>query len=395
MKNRLVILICPLLSISLFGQEIQCFSEQPIFINGTDGYECYRIPAIIKDVNGYLLAFAEGRVHGCNDFGDVDIVMKRSRDNGQTWQEMEVIVDEGEMQSGNPAPVVDQLDPEYRDGRIFLFYNNGIASEHQTRLGKGLRTVHFITSIDHGRTWSKSRDITLQVHKPNRPDIDPSYNFEEDWRSFANTPGHALQLQKGEQRGRLFIPANHSSGPPINGFMDYNAHAFYSDDHGGSFSLSPSIEVPSSNESIAVELSNGQIMQNIRQQSGEDRKRLVALSSDGGASWMNTYFDSTLISPVCQASIIEYELPNGQNALLFSNPESRNKREKMTVKLSFDDGDSWSAKRLVRSGESAYSDLVVQEDSFVGLLYEHGNDGGIHYAHFNLSWLLGSKNHID
>ena len=299
------------------------------------------------------------------------------------------------MQSGNPAPVVDQLDPQYKDGRIFLFYNNGIASEHETRLGKGLRTVHFITSADHGKTWSEAEDITMQVHKPYRPDIDPDYKFDEDWRSYAITPGHALQVEKGEKRGRLFIPANHSEGPPLEGFMDYRAHAFYSDDHGASHELSSSINVPSSNESIAVELSNGLIMQNIRQQSGEERKRLVALSADGGETWLKTYFDSTLISPVCQASIIEHHLPKGQRVLLFSNPESTDRREKMTIKMSYDDGATWPIKRTIRSGESAYSDLVIQEDSNIGLLYEHGNDGGIHYSYFNLPWLLGGENRID
>lgn len=395
MKKLLFILMLLLFTTSSIGQDIQLFSEQPIFLNGQDGYACYRIPAIVKSVNGDLLAFAEGRVHGCNDFGDVDIVMRRSTDNGKNWQELVVLIDHGEMQSGNPAPVVDELDPRFRDGRIFLFYNNGIASEHATRQGKGLRTVHFITSIDHGKTWFEGRDITLQVHRPKRPDISPIYNFEEDWRSYANTPGHGLQLNKGEYKGRLFIPANHSSGPPMERFMEYNAHAFYSDDHGATFQLSQSIHVPSSNESIAVELSNGNIMQNIREQSGDQRKRLVALSSDGGTSWNRTYFDSTLITPVCQASILSYEMPTGEKAILFSNPHSKDKRRKMTVMMSQDEGVTWPVKRLVRSGASAYSDLVQQDNGLIGLLYEHGNDGGIHYANFNYSWLIGSENRID
>jgi len=377
------------------AQEAQKFTEQQIFSNGTDGYNCYRIPAIITAKNGDLLAFAEGRVLGCNDFGNVDIVLKRSTDQGKTWSAIQVVADNGTMQSGNPAPVLDRYDARFTDGRIFLFYNNGIASEHATRMGNGLRTVLYKTSIDHGITWSESTDITSSVHRPYRPEMNKEYKFEEDWRSYANTPGHALQLQKGKYAGRIFVPANHSIGVPQNNFNDYRAHAFYSDDHGKTWQLSPSIEVPSSNESIAVELSDGTLMQNIRHQSGIQKERLVALSRDGGESWTSTYFDSVLISPVCQSSILSYTMAHGKHAILFSNPESKTNRQNMTVKMSLDDGKSWPIKRVVRAGESAYSDLVEQKDSSIGLLYEHGNDGGIHYANFNMAWLLGGKNYND
>ncbi len=393
MKSVLYILIAQLVCFVGISQDVQSFQEQPIFRNGSDGYACFRIPAIIKVSNGHLLAFAEGRVSGCNDFGDVDIVSKTSKDNGQTWSNLKVVADNGSLQSGNPAPVEDLLDPRYKDGRIFLVYNNGIASEHETRLGQGLRNILYITSTDFGNTWSAPTDITLSVHKPRRPDLNRDYNFKEDWRSYANTPGHAIQLKKGSHKGRLFIPANHSEGEPQSGFNDYRAHAFYSDDHGETWQLTENVDIPSSNESIAVELPDGSIMQNIRQQNGEKRHRLVAKSHDGGATWSETYFDSTLISPVCQASIISHTLSTGREVILFSNPESKKRRENLTIKMSFDQGQSWPVKRTVRTGESAYSDLVIQDNDDIGVLYEHGNNEGIHYASFNMEWLLGGENY--
>ena len=142
------------LSTPSFGQSIQTFKEQALFTNGTDGYNCYRIPAIITAPNGDLLAFAEGRVKGCNDFGDVDIILKRSEDNGLTWGALTVVASNGQLQAGNPAPVVDFLDPEYPNGRIFLFYNIGDASEHAIREGNGLREILYITSTDNGQTWT-------------------------------------------------------------------------------------------------------------------------------------------------------------------------------------------------------------------------------------------------
>ncbi|WP_232047040.1 sialidase family protein [Sphingobacterium daejeonense] len=52
---------------------------------GMMGYASYRIPAIIKNKNGELIAFSEGRVDHAGDYGNVDIVYKVSKDNGKTW----------------------------------------------------------------------------------------------------------------------------------------------------------------------------------------------------------------------------------------------------------------------------------------------------------------------
>lgn len=371
------------------AQEAQHFRELSLFENGKEGYACYRIPAIITAPNGDLLAFAEGRVKGCNDYGNLDIVMKRSKDNGLSWSDLIVAVDNGNLQAGNPAPVVDLLDKRFPEGRIFLVYNTGNNHEGEVRKGHGLREVWYITSTDLGQTWTEPVNITLSVHRPNQPEINPAYTFSEDWRSYANTPGHAIQLQKGKYAGRLFIPANHSAGEPQEKFNEYRAHAFYSDDHGASWELSESVAIPSSNESIAVELADGRVMQNIRHQNGESRNRIVAISNDGGATWDSTYFDSQLISPVCQASILGYKTAMEEQVLLFSNPASKDRRENMTVRVSYDEGKNWNISRQVRPGASAYSDLVIQKDQQIGLLYEHGNGGGIHYAHFNYAWLVG------
>jgi len=81
--------------------------------------------------------------------------------------------------------------------------------------------------------------------------------------------------------------------------------------------------------------------------------------------------------------------------LLFSNPNSKERRENMTVRVSYDDGQTWLLSRIVREGESAYSDLVIQDSGAIGLLYEHGNDDGIHFAHFKYEWLINGRNHTD
>lgn len=335
-----------------------------LFENGTGNYNCYRIPAIVKAPDGSLLAFAEGRLENCGDFGNVDILLRRSEDGGKNWSKMEVVADFGVLQAGNPAPVVDYFDPDYPQGRIFLFYNTGDVSEQDMRLGKGTREVHYISSIDQGKTWSKPTNITEEVHFNKT-----TTQGHLDWRTHASTPGHALQFKRGAYQGRIYIPANHSKGDPQDRFNEYRAYGFYSDDHGKTWSVSPDIDVPSSNEAIGTELPNGDLMLNIREQNGKTKQRLVALSSDGGASWKETYFDPSLITPVCQSSILLFEQKN-QSLLIYSGPNSPDKREKMTLKFSLDGGKSWVKEKEVYAGGAAYSDLVQVDEEQVGLFYE-------------------------
>lgn len=362
--------------------------ETVVFQNGEGGYRCYRIPAVIKAPNGELLAFAEGRVTDCGDFGDVDIVLRTSTDSGKTWGALRRAADYNTFQVGNPAPVFDLTDPRFPNGRLFLIYNTGTASEADVRAGKAIREVWYVTSTDTGKTWSEPVNITEQVNRPNKPSVNPRYTFEEDWRSYANTPGHALQLAQGEHKGRIYVAANHSAGPPQAQFRDYQAHGFYSDDHGKTWQLSPTIPYPGGNESTAAETTGGGLLINIRNQSGDVKNRLLAHSPDAGATWEPVRIAQDLPDPVCQGSMVNYRTANGQNLLLFSNANSQTKREKITVRVSQDNGINWSMGREIYAGSSAYSDLVVQHDGRIGVVYEKDNYNRIVYAQFSYDWLV-------
>ena len=103
------------------------------------------------------------------------------------------------------------------------------------------------------------------------------------------------------------------------------------------------------------------------------RSRQIAFSDDGGASWTNQHHDAALIEPTCQASVRRHRA-NGEDAILFSNPASKTERTKMTVRASFDDGQSWSTQRLLNEGPSGYSDLATMPDGRIGCLYEAGEE---------------------
>ncbi|MES2773032.1 MAG: sialidase family protein [Bacteroidota bacterium] len=349
----------------------------PVFVSGTEGHKSYRIPAVIGLPNNDILAFCEGRVNGAGDFGDINIVMKRSSDKGKTWNAVQTVVDADDLQAGNPAPVLDLDDPAFPDGRIFLFYNTGNNHEGEVRKGKGLREVWFKTSADNGATWSSAVNITTEVHRPKQPQVNASYNFSEDWRSYANTPGHAMQFQAGKYKGRIYVAANHSVGEPKQKAADYFAHGFYTDDHGKTFHLSETINLPGGNEATAAEISNDGLLFNARNQKGDVRARIVAKSNDGGQSWNSISFDKNLPDPVCEGSILNIGMKKGKHLLAFCNAADTVNRNNLTLRISFDEGLTWEKKILIDKAEkgtgkdfTAYSDIVRMNKKGIGVLYE-------------------------
>lgn len=351
-----------------------------VFASGSEGHKSYRIPAMVSLPDGGLLAFCEGRVNGAGDYGDVNIVLKKSKDNGKTWGSLQTVVDYDVLQAGNPAPVLDLTDPLYPKGRLFLFYNTGNNHEGEVRKGKGYREVWYKTSVDGGETWSDAVNITVMVHRPKQPQINPEYNFEEDWRSYANTPGHAIQLSSGKWKGRIYVAANHSAGDPQDRFKDYKAHGFYTDDHGKTFKLSETVEIEGGNENMATELNNDRLMLNFRNQEGSIRQRIVAISSDGGVKWDTTYFDKNLPDPVCQGTILTIGQQKGKSILAFCNAADTLNRDNLTLRISYDEGRTWKYNYLVDKNETqekgdytAYSDIVKQSDNTIGVLYERKN----------------------
>lgn len=360
--------------------------ETVVFKGGTEGHKVYRIPAIISLSNEDLLAFAEGRVNGSDDFGDVNLVLKRSQDYGKTWSELQMLVDYDSLQAGNPAPVVDMFDPNYPEGVVYLFFNTGNNHEYDIRMNRGVREVWVMQSFDLGKTWENPVNITSQTHRPNNPNFNTDYTFKEDWRHYANTPGHAFQFQQGKYKGRIYVAANHSKGDPQDNFSEYQAHGFFTDDHGKTYGISEAISIPGSNESIAAELPNDRMIMSIRNQKGDIRQRIIAYSSDGGDTWDSEEFNEDLPDPVCQGSIISLTDSKNQFILVHSNNADTANRNNLSVKFSYDEGKTWPKTILIdgvkdpgNSAYTAYSDLVVPKQNMIGVIYEKNNYSEIVY----------------
>ncbi|WP_080903239.1 exo-alpha-sialidase [Parabacteroides sp. Marseille-P3160] len=327
-----------------------------VFRKNQDGYACFRIPAIIQSKTGTLLAFAEARKNSCSDTGDIDLVLKRSEDGGKTWSKMITVWDDGDNVCGNPTPVIDQT-----TGRIILVSCWNLGEDHEKEIiaqtSKNSRRIFILYSENDGETWSAPKEITSTVKR-------------SEWTWYATGPCHGIQLQNKRYKERLVIPANHI----VAGTKLYHSHIIYSDDKGETWNLGGVVREHGGNESSVVELGNGDLMLNMRNYNREENKtRSIAVSSDGGKTWSEMKYLPELIEPVCQGSTLNYNKSGkNSNKLLFSNPASTDKREKMTIRLSEDNGKTWPCSHLVYPGPSAYSDLVNLPEGNIGLLYEYG-----------------------
>ena len=175
----------------------------------------------------------------------------------------------------------------------------------------------------------------------------------------------------------------------VRGSKRQQSHVILSDDGGKSWRLG-GVVGPHCDESQVVERSDGSLMLNIRSYRGKHR-RIVAISKDGGETFSNPVEDEALIEPVCQASILR--LAKGPGEILFSNPAST-KRERMTVKLSQDDGKTWPHALVLHAGPAAYSSLAVLPSGEIACLYERGERTAyetITLARFSREALIGHQ----
>lgn len=353
--------------------DVDAPQQMPLFVAGEGDYHTYRIPALVVSQRGTLLAFCEGRRSGRGDSGNIDLLLRRSFDGGRTWQEVQVVWDDGPNTIGNPCPVVDRA-----SGTIWLPLTRNLGHDNERAIkagtAEGTREAWITYSRDDGATWATPVDITRQV-KPS------------DWGWYATGPGCGIQ----SARGRLLIPCDHS----VLGSQEYRSHVIYSDDGGQSWQLGGAIG-PRMNECQMIERTDGELLMNMRSYR-EEHCRAIATSRDGGLTWSSPQPDRALIEPVCQASLIRYTdaRQHDRDRLVFANPASR-RREKLTVRLSYDEGRTWPVAQPLWEGPAAYSALAALEDGTLVCLYERGEQGPyetLTLARFGIDWLSDGADH--
>ena len=335
------------------------------FAAGMDGYNSFRIPAVVRTGRGTLVAFAEGRVNSSADSGNIDIVARRSADNGCTWGSLEVVANYGDNTIGNPSPVVDP-----RTGRIVLLAttNAGDVTEAEIDAGQVTsaqsRRVWVLSSGDDGRTWTKPREITASVKRG-------------DWRWYATGPGHAVVITQGPHRGRLIVSADHTTAASPDATTSITGvNDLYSDNDGRTWHLGFTADNPDTsadvhgNETTAAELPDGRLYFNSRNSSGPaGEQRADAYSDDAGLRLSRDLeVQPTIAGPAVEGSVLQ--LTGGP--LIYSGPADESARADMTIRESSDGGATWTTADQVSTALAGYSDLVQLPGKTIGLLYETG-----------------------
>ncbi len=338
MKYLLIIFI-----ISLTGcnprQTQVLFASEP-----EQNVACYRIPSLVTAPDGTLIAVCDQRVPSCADLKgnrDINIVMRTSHDKGESWSETSTVIDYPEGRSASdPSMITDRL-----TGTIFLFFNY---MDHDREAG--IYYLKMARSSDNGKTWSIPEDITDQITKP---------DWHDDFKFI--TSGRGMQTQSGKLVHTL-----------VN--LQKGLHLFGSDDHGRSWYL---LDVPitPADESKIIELEDGTWMVNSRVNGAGHR--YVHLSADEGKTW-KTHAEAGLADPGCNASLIR----EGK-VLFFSNLNCTDQRKNLTLRISTDDGKSWSTGKTVYAGNSAYSSMTFIPGKGIGLLYERNDYREIVFTRIN------------
>lgn len=359
-----------ILTVMLTAHASLAQSDRPFVVihkQGDHNCHTFRIPGIAVTNDGTLLAVYDMRYNSRRDLqGHMDIGLSRSTDGGKTWAAPVPIMDMGQFgglpqdQNGcsDPNILVDKATGEIL---VSAVWTHGKPNTHQWR-GKGSEPglelknssqFMIVRSKDDGKTWSKPDNWTAKLKNPK-------------WHLYAPAPGNGITLSNGT----LVMPTagRDATGLPFSNLM-------WSKDHGKTWTVSKPAR-SNTTECAVAELSNGSLMLNIRdnrnrQDKSKTNGRAVSVTSDRGKTWAVHASDhGSLPEPVCMASLIFHKLKDGRTVLFFSNPNHKSKRQNMTVRMSLNDGKTWSKQIVLDKNGGAYSSLVMVNSRTVGILYE-------------------------
>lgn len=358
--------------------------ESTLLWQGNTGhYETYRIPGVVVTARGVVLAYGVGRrLIKDGDWSDSDILLRRSVDGGQTWEPSRRIAGDSHGVTDNPVAIAD-----HKKGIVHFLYQHDYAR------------VFYMHSKNDAASFTKPVDITSALE---------GLRSQFPWTVVALGPGHAIELQDG----RLLVPVWLAAGvQTVHGQRKHAPSAIttlYSDNNGktwkhGDLIAVNSPEMVNPNEMQLIQLADGDVMANIRT-GDKSALRAVAISPDGISRWTRPEFDKYLYDPICAAGIVRYSTvpKDDRNRILFVNPDSEllpgtrkgqhGFRRNLTLKMSEDEGKTWSVVRLLHEGSAGYSDIAVAPNKTIYVIYEgvldHDNGANsITMLRFNLAWI--------
>jgi len=314
-----------------------------LFRSGDGFSHTYRIPALVESRRGVLIAVADARFDSPRDLpGRIALVMRRSVDGGRTWTPPMVIREVSEGGVGDASLLLDR-----RTGRVWCFFAYGAPGVgFFTATSRQLRIQAMYTDSD-GLSWSEPVDLSPQLR-------------DGAWQAMFATSGTHFQTS----RGRYLVPLVVRDGAGV-----MAARNAYSDDAGRTWRVGAAIGGAGmvTDESKAVELADGRVMQNLRM-GKQDGRRGVAISTDGGVTFGPVTLQDALPDPSCNAGLARVG-----RRLWFSNAASATRRERLALRFSHDSGRSWQTRAVLEEGSAAYSTVIGLRGGAIGVMYEAGS----------------------
>jgi sialidase-1 len=357
-----------------------------------DHVDTYRIPGLVTTNHGTLIAVYDIRYNNATDLQeDVDIGMNRSTDGGKTWAPMKVIMDMGEWGGlpndqngiGDPAILVDRQTGTIWVAAVWAHGHPGQRNWWASKPGmtpEQTSQLMLVKSDDDGLTWSKTINITNQIKQP-------------EWHLILQGPGKGITLKNGT----LVFPAQYKDENQMP-----QSTIIWSKDHGHTWHIGTGAKL-NTTEAQVIERDDGSLMLNMRDNRNrsdhtESNGRSVYITHDMGKSWAvhPTSRTNVLQESTCQASLIKEDfLVNNalRSLVIFSNPNTKSGRHHMSVKISFDDGDSWDLDKTLMLDEGdgrGYSCMTKVDDRTLGILYE-GSQADITFQLIPIDDIAGKR----
>lgn len=270
--HSMPIMFCPWRnSVSFYDVYMEGDIEEVIdFVcNETESnYITVQSPALTKAANGDILLFAEGRVaeyeltsnqkYAQLRSNATDIVMKRSTDAGNTWDELKPLIGDRNTVNMNPVALTDN------NGTTHLLYT----VDRSGYLDGSTFDIYRISSDNNGNNWSTPQKITTTLQG----------EYVQSTLS-----GHGIVLEHGVHAGRLVVLTQCTK-------TDVNTvAAIYSDDQGAHWTTGLPVNISNATGGNIVELSDGRLML-ILSHNETTTKCKVAYSINGGESWSEPEF---------------------------------------------------------------------------------------------------------
>jgi sialidase-1 len=331
-----------------------------ILVNaGECGYKYFRVPSMLC-YEDTAVVMMEARTGG--DWNDSDILLLRSIDRGETWDQHILVNARG---TGGPVSNVVPIHLGGGDCCILFMW--------------GYRVMFRMFTRDFGKTFTEVE----QIHP-----------FSDYRGLIATGPTHGIRTSGG----RLLVPIwlapgekKDKAGYPSHGNSSIATVA--SDDAGYTWYRGEQVPckgILNPSEASLAEIEDGSIWMNFRSEH-PSRNRCDTTSLDGLSGWSSPRVNLSLPDPICAGSILSID-----DGYLLINPAHRSKRCRLTVRYSqFGGYQRWPHSRIVKYGQAGYSDIGVFGNGEIACVYEAGmmkraDVASIEFRRFNLEWVKGT-----